>query len=134
MKRRDERAGCKALKLARFIVARTGLASLDSGLLPLKKEGGGGGRGGHIAGNEQRKGRGGLDRGCRNNISPGLFRKDLKRALSSRFLHKYPRDQEGGREGKRGPLQFSITSCFLYPRYEIFTQRENSFLVNYRRN
>lgn len=42
VKRRDERAGCKALKLARFIVARTGLASLDSGLLPLKKEGGGG--------------------------------------------------------------------------------------------
>lgn len=53
VKRRDERAGCKALKLARFIVARTGLASLDSGLLPLKKGRGGGG---HIAGNEQRRG------------------------------------------------------------------------------
>lgn len=44
VKRRDERAGCKALKLARFIVARTGLASLDSGLLPLKKVAGGGRR------------------------------------------------------------------------------------------
>jgi len=31
------RAGCKALKLPRFIAAWTGLASLDSGWLPLKR-------------------------------------------------------------------------------------------------
>lgn len=31
------RAGCKALKLSRFIAAWTGLASLDSGWLPLKR-------------------------------------------------------------------------------------------------
>lgn len=36
-KREKERAGCVALKLLRFIVARTGLASFDSGLLPLKR-------------------------------------------------------------------------------------------------
>lgn len=35
--REKDRAGCVALKLLRFIVARTGLASFDSGLLPLKR-------------------------------------------------------------------------------------------------